>query len=140
MGRRSLRVGLVGVGNCASSFVQGLSYYGDAAANEPVPGLMSAELGGYRVGDIEVSSAFDVAAGKVGRDVSDAIAAAPNNTHRFAEVPATGVKVERGPTLDGLGRYVAGELEEADGPPADVVEVLRRSRTEIDPPPLALGQ
>jgi myo-inositol-1-phosphate synthase len=131
LGRRSLRVGLVGVGNCASSFVQGLSYYGDAAANEPVPGLMSAELGGYRVGDIEVSSAFDVAAGKVGRDVSDAIAAAPNNTHRFAEVPATGVKVERGPTLDGLGRYVAGELEEADGPPADVVEVLRRSRTEI---------
>ena len=131
MGAGSVRVGIVGVGNCASAFVQGLSFYREARSNEPVPGLMNAEVGGYHVSDIEVSAAFDVAATKVGRDVSEAILAEPNNTCRFAPVAATGVRVERGPTHDGLGRYLSGEIEEASQPPADVAEVLRRTRTDI---------
>lgn len=131
MGKGSLRVGLVGVGNCASSFVQGLSFYRDARSNEPPPGLMHAEIGGYHVADITLSAAFDVSAAKVGRDVAEAILAPPNNTHRFAEVPPTGVRVERGPTLDGLGRYLTGEIEESSQPAAEVAEVLRRTRTDI---------
>ena len=90
MSRSPLRVAIVGVGNCASSFVQGLTYYRDAASNEPVPGLMNVELGGYHVRDIEIAAAFDVNAEKVGRDVADAILAEPNNTHVFAKVPPTG--------------------------------------------------
>jgi myo-inositol-1-phosphate synthase len=131
LGGRSLRVGLIGVGNCASSFVQGLSHYRDAPANEPLPGLMNAEVGGCHVADIVPSTAFDVGAAKVGRDLAEAIFAPPNNTHRFAEVPPTGVLVERGPTLDGLGRQVAGWVEESDRPPADVAGVLRRTATEV---------
>jgi myo-inositol-1-phosphate synthase len=119
------------VGNCASSFVQGLTYYRDAKANEPVPGLMNVELGGYHVGDIEIASAFDVSAAKVGRDVSQAIFAAPNNTHRFAEVPDTGIVVRRGPTLDGLGKYLRDEVAESPEPEADVADVLARSRTDV---------
>src|SRR5690242_15934323 len=106
MTRRKIRVAIVGVGNCASSFVQGLAYYRDADANEPVPGLMNVELGGYHVSDIEISAAFDISAAKVGRDVSEAIFAEPNNTQRFATPPGTGVTVERGPTLDGIGKYL----------------------------------
>ncbi|WP_075217540.1 inositol-3-phosphate synthase [Mongoliimonas terrestris] len=131
MSPRSLRVGLVGVGNCASSLVQGLSYYKEARGNEPIPGLMHVDLGGYHVGDIEVSAAFDVDARKVGRDVSEAILAEPNNTAVFAKVPATGVTVHRGNTLDGLGRYVRDVVEEADGPVADVTRVLEESRTDV---------
>lgn len=131
MGSRSLRVGLVGIGNCASSFVQGLSYYRHADADERLPGLMSTELGGYRVADIEIAAAFDVTAAKVGRDLAEAILAPPNNTHRFAEVAPTGVLVQRGPTLDGLGRYLSGQVEESDRPVADVAGILRRSRTDI---------
>src|SRR3954466_1529569 len=97
---KSLRLGIVGVGNCASSLVQGLTYYADAQDNEPIPGLMNAEIGGYRIGDIQVSAAFDVSADKVGQDVSDAIFAPPNNTARFARVERSGVTVQRGPTLD----------------------------------------
>src|SRR3982751_1876088 len=100
---KKIRVGLVGVGNCASSFVQGLTYYRDAEANEPVPGLMNVDVGGYRIGDIEIASAFDVSASKVGRDVAEAILAPPNNTCRLAEVPPQGVVVQRGPTFDGIG-------------------------------------
>ncbi|RVO09952.1 inositol-3-phosphate synthase [Sinorhizobium meliloti] len=111
MRSNSIRVGLVGVGNCASSLVQGLTFYRDAKEDEPVPGLMHTNLGGYHVGDIEVSAAFDVAASKVGRDVAEAIYAAPNNTFRFADVPATGVVVER--------------------PAADVAEVLRQTGTDV---------
>jgi myo-inositol-1-phosphate synthase len=128
---RSIRVGLVGIGNCASSFVQGLAHYRDAAANEPAPGLTHAELGGYRVADVEVSAAFDVSAAKVGRDVAEAIAAPPNNTDRFAAVPPTGVVVARGPTLDGLGRYLREDVEESDRPVADVARILERTRTDI---------
>src|SRR4028118_851150 len=128
---RKVRVGIVGVGNCASSLVQGLSYYRDASGNEPVPGLMNVELGGYHVGDVEVSAALDVNASKVGRDVSEAIFAKPNNTQRFALVPQSGILVHRGPTLDGLGKYLRDEIDEADEPEADVAEVLQESRTDV---------
>jgi len=128
---RKLRVGIVGVGNCASSFVQGLSYYRGAQANEPVPGLMNVELGGYHVSDIEISAAFDVNAAKVGRDVADAIFAPPNNTVKFAHVPETGIVVQRGRTLDGLGKYLRAELDESDAPEADVARVLEESRTDV---------
>ncbi len=131
MGSKSLRIGIVGVGNCASSLVQGLTYYRDVQANTAVPGLMNVSLGGYHVGDVQVASAFDVDARKVGRDVSEAIFAAPNNTAVFAEPRETGVRVIRGKTLDGLGRYVRDEIVEADGPVADVTGVLRESRTEV---------
>ncbi|KAA2235697.1 inositol-3-phosphate synthase [Salinarimonas soli] len=129
--RNKLRVGIVGVGNCASSLVQGLTYYRDAKDNVPVPGLMNVELGGYHVGDVEISAAFDVAADKVGRDVSEAILARPNNTLRFADVAPLGVTVERGPTLDGLGRYLREEIDESDTPVADVRAALERSRTDV---------
>jgi len=127
----NLRVGIVGLGNCASSFVQGLTYYGDAHANEPVPGLMNVNLGGYHVGDVEISSAFDISAAKVGRDVAEAIHATPNNTMKFAKVAPTGVTVERGPTFDGLGRYLRDEIEESDEPPVDVGARLASTRTDV---------
>src|SRR6478609_6376546 len=104
--RRKVRVGIVGVGNCASSFVQGLSYYKEANGNAPVPGLINVDLGGYHISDIEVSAAFDVNVSKVGRDVSEAIFAEPNNTQRFAAVLPSGIIVNRGRTLDGLGKYL----------------------------------
>jgi myo-inositol-1-phosphate synthase len=131
MAARKVRVGLVGVGNCASSLVQGLTYYRDASGNEPIPGLMHADLGGYHISDIEISAAFDVAKAKVGRDVAEAIYSGTNNTHRFADVDACGVTVHRGPTLDGIGRYLRDEIEEADEPVADVAEILRESQTDV---------
>src|SRR4051812_27519976 len=131
MGQRKVRVGIVGVGNCASSLVQGLTYYRDANGNEPIPGLMHADLGGYHISDIEIASAFDVAKSKVGSDVADAIYAGTNNTVRFADVAACGVRVHRGPTLDGIGRYLRDEIEESREPVADVVDILRRSQTDV---------
>src|SRR3954451_17127525 len=128
---RKIRVAIVGVGNCASSFIQGLSYYRDIDSNEPVPGLMNVELGGYRPRDIEIAAAFDINASKCGRDVSEAILAEPNNTIAFAKVPPTGVRVMRGPTLDGIGRYLRDEIEESSEPQVDVCDVLRRSRSDI---------
>ncbi|HTJ57737.1 MAG TPA: inositol-3-phosphate synthase [Devosiaceae bacterium] len=128
---RKVRVGIVGVGNCASSLVQGLTYYRDATANTPIPGLMHPDLGGYRIADIEIVAAFDVAADKVGRDVAEAIYAEPNNTHRFAEVAPIGVTVFRGPTLDGIGKYLADVVMESPEPVADVTDILRRSGTEV---------
>jgi len=128
---QTVRVGIVGVGNCASSFVQGLTYYRSAQTNEPVPGLMNVEVGGYHVGDIEIASAFDVNAGKVGLDVGEAIYTEPNNTHRFASVPRTGVTVQRGKTLDGLGKYLRERVEESEQPEANVSEVLEQTRTDI---------
>lgn len=129
--RRRVRVGIVGVGNCASSFVQGLTYYRNAKSNEPVPGLMNADLGGYHISDIQIASAFDVNADKVGRDVADAIFARPNNTHRFSDVAPTGVIVQRGPVLDGIGRYLEDDVPIADTPEADVAETLTTSRTDV---------
>jgi myo-inositol-1-phosphate synthase len=131
MSARKVRVGIVGVGNCASSFVQGLSYYQDAKSNEPIPGLMNVELGGYHIRDVEISAAFDVNASKVGRDVSEAIFAQPNNTQRFSAVPKSGIVVNRGKTLDGLGKYLRDEIEEASEDEADVTEILRQSRTDV---------
>jgi myo-inositol-1-phosphate synthase len=131
MSSSKVRVGIVGVGNCASSFVQGLSYYQDAKDNEPIPGLMNVELGGYHIGDIEIASAFDVNALKVGLDVSDAIFAEPNNTQRFSAVPKSGIVVKRGRTLDGLGKYLREEIDESPDDEADVAEILRRFGTNV---------
>ncbi len=111
---RDVRIAVVGVGNCASSLVQGLSYYGRPAGNAPDAGLMNAEIGGYRPSDIKLSAAFDVNAAKVGRDVGEAIFASPNNADRFADVPLTGVIVQRGPTLDGLGEYLRDSVAESE--------------------------
>ena len=131
MSRKKLRVGIVGIGNCASSFVQGVDYYRQASGAEPPPGLMNVELGGYHVGDIDLASAFDIHAGKVGRDLSDAILQSPNNTMVFARPGPSGVTVQRGPTLDGIGQYMVGDIEEAPTPAVDVAEALRRSGTEV---------
>jgi myo-inositol-1-phosphate synthase len=126
-----IRVGLVGVGNCASSFVQGLSYYSNGHSNEPVPGLMSVDIGGYHVSDVEISAAFDVNASKVGLDVSEAIYASPNNTFRFADAEQIGVDVKRGPTLDGIGRYLREDIQESDAVEVDVAQVLVDSHTDV---------
>lgn len=131
MGLRKVRIGIVGVGNCASSIVQGLTYYRDAQSNELAPGLMHVELGGYHISDIEVSAAFDVNVTKIGKDVSEAIFARPNNTQCFSSVAPTGVTVCRGMTLDGLGKYLSDVVEESKEDPADVTEILRHSRTDI---------
>ncbi|MGN6313399.1 MAG: inositol-3-phosphate synthase [Rhodanobacteraceae bacterium] len=131
MNSSNVRVGIVGAGNCASSFVQGLQYYRDARDEAPIPGLMSNSVGRYRPRDITIASAFDIHAGKVGRDVSEALLCEPNNTRIFAEVPHTGVTVERGPTLDGLGEYLREDIIESEAPVADVTDILRRTGTEI---------
>lgn len=131
MNTNQVRVGLVGVGNCASALLQGLAYYRNAARNEPIPGLMHADLGGYHIRDVTVCAAFDVSAAKVGRDVADAIHAAPNNMCRFAACEPTGVIVQRGPTLDGIGRYLAEDIEESTADPVNVAEELRRARADV---------
>jgi len=128
---RKIRVAIVGVGNCASSLVQGLTFYRDAPVDETVPGLMHVALGGYHVGDIEVVAAFDVARTKVGRDLAEAIGAEPNNTQVFARVPRTGVTVQRGPTMDGIGRYLREIVAESDAPPVDVAAILRRAEAQV---------
>ena len=126
-----VRLAIVGVGNCASSLVQGLEYYREADPNDIVPGLMHVDLGGYHVGDVEVVAAFDVDEKKVGTDVAEAVASEPNNTIRFAEVPPTGVLVQRGPTFDGLGRYYRETIVESELPPVDVAAVLREARADV---------
>jgi len=127
----TVRIAIVGLGNCASSLVQGLEYYKDADPSQRVPGLMHVELGGYHIRDVEVVAAFDVDAKKVGRDVSEAIFTEPNNTIRFSDVPPTGVTVMRGRTLDGLGTYYRDTIVESDEPEVDVVEVLRAARADV---------
>ena len=126
-----IRVGVVGVGNCASALVQGLEFYRDAAAGEEVPGLMHVDLGGYHVGDVEIVAAFDVDAKKVGRDISEAIFSEPNNTIQFADVPPTGVEVLRGPTLDGLGQFYRDEIIESSETPVSVADELRRRGVDV---------
>src|SRR6266571_8801109 len=120
-----IRIALIGVGNCASSLVQGVEFYRNATGNRAVPGIMHLDLGGYHIGDVEFVAAFDIAKGKVGRDLADAIAAPPNNTERFAAVRPTGVEVRRGPTHDGIGRYLRETVIEAPQPVDDVVGTLR---------------
>jgi myo-inositol-1-phosphate synthase len=126
-----VRLAIVGVGNCASSLVQGLEYYKDADPEDRVPGLMHVQLGPYHVRDVEIVAAFDVDAKKVGKDVAEAIVSEPNNTIRFADVPPTGVTVSRGPTLDGLGKYYRETIEESDHRPVDVASVLREVEADV---------
>ena len=127
----SVRVAIVGVGNCAASLVQGVHYYADAAADTFVPGLMHAQLGDYHVGDVEFVAAFDVDAKKVGFDLAEAIGASENNTIKIADVPPTGVTVQRGHTLDGLGKYYLETIEQSDAEPVDVVATLRATRADV---------
>jgi myo-inositol-1-phosphate synthase len=126
-----IRVAIVGVGNCASSLVQGVHFYSDATEHDFVPGLMHADLAGYHPRDIEFSAAFDVHARKVGADLSDAILQEPNNTVRFAEVPALGVTVQRGVTHDGIGKYLKGVIPPSRSKPVDVARVLKETRTDV---------
>jgi myo-inositol-1-phosphate synthase len=126
-----VRVAIVGVGNCASSLVQGVEYYRHASEDDFIPGLMHPRLGPYHVSDIEFSAAFDVSDAKVGRDLSEAILAEPNNTYRFAGVPHSGVTVQRGPTLDGLGKYVGGVVAEASQEVDDVIAILKETRSDV---------
>jgi myo-inositol-1-phosphate synthase len=127
-----VRIAIVGVGNCASALVQGLRYYREADPADTVPGLMHVSLGPYHVSDIEIVAAFDVDGKKVGRDVAEAIFAEPNNTIRFVDdVPPTGVIVQRGPTLDGLGRYYRETITESDETPVEVAAALREARVDV---------
>ncbi|MBV9129515.1 MAG: inositol-3-phosphate synthase [Verrucomicrobia bacterium] len=131
MDRGKVRVAIVGVGNCASSLVQGIEFYKDVKPTERVPGLMHPVLGAYHVNDIEFSAAFDVNQTKVGRPLAEAIFAEPNNTQRFANAPATDAQVFRGATHDGLGKYLSRAVELAPDEPVNVVEVLRDTRTDV---------
>src|SRR5581483_1070755 len=126
-----VRVAIIGVGNCANSFMQGLTYYKDANPDDFVPGLMHVDLGGYHIRDVEVVAAFDVVKGKVGADLAEAMWAHPNDTIKFAEVPTTGVTVSRGMTLDGLGKYLSQIVEKADGPTDDVAGILRDRQVDV---------
>jgi myo-inositol-1-phosphate synthase len=126
-----VRVAIVGVGNCASSFVQGVEYYKDADPAEQVPGLMHVDLGGYHVSDIEFTAAFDIDAEKVGKDLSEAIWSGQNNTMKFSDVPNLGVKVHRGMTHDGLGKYLKQKITKAPGETADIVGILQDTQTDV---------
>src|SRR3989475_1101789 len=126
-----VRVAIIGVGNCASSFVQGVEYYKDAKADEFVPGLMHVDLGGYHVRDVEFTAAFDVVEGKVGKDLGEAIWAYPNNTIKFSEVPKSGITVSRGMTHDGLGKYLGEKVTKAKGSTADVTGILKETGTDV---------
>jgi myo-inositol-1-phosphate synthase len=126
-----VNVAIIGVGNCASSLVQGVHYYKKAKENEFVPGLMHVNLGGYHISDINFVAAFDIDKNKVGKDIARAIFTSPNNTFKFSEVPATGVKVQRGMTHDGLGLYLSQIIEKAPGPTADIVKILKDTKTDV---------
>jgi len=127
----TIRVGIVGVGNCAASLVQGVHYYRDADPAQKVPGLMHVQFGPYHVRDIEFVAAFDVDAKKVGRDLSEAISASENNTIKLCDVPPSGVTVQRGHTLDGLGKYYRETIDESDDEPVDVVAALRKAEVDV---------
>jgi myo-inositol-1-phosphate synthase len=127
----SVRVAVIGVGNCASSFVQGVEFYRHAAPNDFVPGLMHPVLGDYHISDIEFVAAFDIDKNKVGKDLAEAIFTRPNNTVRFADVPARDVVVERGMTHDGLGKYLSRIIEKAPGATADIVRILKETQTDV---------
>ncbi|NPV87474.1 MAG: inositol-3-phosphate synthase [Anaerolineae bacterium] len=127
----TVRVAIIGVGNCASSLVQGVHYYRDAKDTDRVPGLMHVNLGGYHIRDIQFSAAFDVVDTKVGKDLSEAIFAFPNNTYKFADVPRSGVRVHRGMTHDGLGKYLSQIVKKAPGPTDDIVSILKETKTDV---------
>ena len=126
-----VRVGVIGVGNCASSFVQGLEYYKHATPGDSVPGLMHVDLGGYHISDIEISAAFDIDVEKVGKDVSEAIFSGQNNTVKFADVPKLNVPVLRGMTHDGLGKYLSEVITKAPGSTVDIAQVLKDTGTDV---------
>src|SRR5881398_1462882 len=128
---QKVRVAIIGVGNCASSLVQGVEFYRTAEEGEFVPGLMHVNLGGYNVRDVQFSAAFDVVEGKVGLDLSEAIFAPPNNTIRFVDVPRLNVRVDRGMTHDGLGEYVSTKVKKAPGPTAEIVKILKDTGTDV---------
>jgi len=127
----TVNVAIIGVGNCASSLVQGVQYYRDASPDEFVPGLMHVDLGGYHVRDIRFTAAFDIDSRKVGLDLSEAVFAEPNNTIKISDVPRTGVRVERGMTHDGLGKYLSEVITKAPGPTADIAGILRDTNTHV---------
>ena len=127
----SIRVAIVGVGNCASSLVQGVEYYKDADATATVPGLMHVKFGDYHVNDVEFVAAFDVDDKKVGKDLAEAINASENNTIKIADVPTTGIEVQRGHTLDGIGKYYAQTIEQSAAEPVDVVQVLKDAKVDV---------
>jgi myo-inositol-1-phosphate synthase len=130
--RDKVRVAIIGVGNCASSFVQGVQYYRDADPSEPVPGLMHVDLGGYHVSEIEFTAAFDIDSEKVGKDLAQAIFSGQNNTLKLGDdVPNLGVEVHRGMTHDGLGKYLKEKITKAPGPTAEIVEILKDTRTDV---------
>ncbi len=126
-----INVAIIGVGNCASSLVQGVHYYRNAVENEPVPGLMHVNLGGYHIHDINFVAAFDIAKNKVGKDIASAIYTPLNNTFKFCQVPRTGVKVSRGMTHDGLGKYLSQVITKAPGSTENIVEILQKTRTDV---------
>lgn len=129
--RKKVRVAIIGVGNCVSSLVQGVYYYRNAADTDRIPGLMHVNLGGYHVRDIEFTAAFDVVDTKVGKDLSEAIFSYPNNTFKFTDVPNMGIPVYRGMTHDGLGKYLSQILTKAPGPTADIVKILKETKTDV---------
>jgi myo-inositol-1-phosphate synthase len=131
LGNKKVRVGIIGVGNCSSSLVQGVEYYKNAADDDFIPGLMHVNLGGYHISDIEFSAAIDIDSTKVGKDLSEAIFSGPNNTYKFADVPAKGVEVVRGMTHDGLGKYLSQVITKAPGSTADIVKVLKDTGTDV---------
>lgn len=128
---KKVRVAIIGIGNCASSLVQGVQYYKDAKDEDAVPGLMHVNLGGYHIRDIEFSAAFDVVDTKVGKDLSDAIFAFPNNTYKFADVPLLDIPVSRGMTHDGLGKYLSQIVKKSPGPTADIIGILKSTKTDV---------
>jgi myo-inositol-1-phosphate synthase len=128
---KKVRVAIIGAGNCASSFIQGVQFYKDTPETERIPGLMHVNLGGYHVHDIEFSAAFDVVDTKVGKDLSEAIFSYPNNTYKFTDVPNLGVPVSRGMTHDGLGKYLSQILKKAPGPTANIVQILKDTHTDV---------
>jgi myo-inositol-1-phosphate synthase len=130
-GKDKVRVAIIGVGNCANSLLQGVQYYKDAAPSDTVPGLMHVDLGGYHISDIEFVAAFDVVKGKVGLDLADAMWAHPNDTIKFADVPKTGIKVSRGMTHDGIGKYLSQVVEKAPGETDDVVGILEETGADV---------
>jgi myo-inositol-1-phosphate synthase len=127
----NINVAIIGVGNCASSLVQGVHYYSEAAENELIPGLMHVNLGGYHIRDINFVAAVDIDRKKVGKDLGEAIYTPPNNTFKFCQVPATGVKVSRGMTHDGLGKYLSEVITKAPGPTDDIVSILKETETDV---------
>ena len=131
MAKNPVRVAIVGVGNCSTSLVQGVEYYKDADPSDTVPGLMHVQFGDYHIGDVEFVAAFDVDAKKVGKDLAEAIEASENNTIKICDVPTTGVKVLRGPTLDGLGKYYRETIEESTEEPVDVVQALKDAKVDV---------